>query len=134
MVYKDVPQHRTIIIQLLLNHVSADRRVILPRQDLFQNIAVSTKGCYIRQVRPLNNPGIQRQGNHTTDWNIYPDNGPVWTLKQVILIHLWHTAQDYMGTRRNANGIKYYDSSVPGSYSGLSGFIKNNKTSKNTKT
>ena len=39
-----------------------------------------------------------------------------------------------MGTRRNANGIKYYDSSVPGSYNGLSGFIKNNKTLKNTKT
>ena len=39
-----------------------------------------------------------------------------------------------MGTRRNPDGVKYHDSSVPGSYSGLSGFIKNNKTSKNTKT
>ena len=39
MVYKDVPQHRSNIIQLLLNHVSADRREILPSQELFENIA-----------------------------------------------------------------------------------------------
>ena len=39
-----------------------------------------------------------------------------------------------MGSRRNAYGVKYYDSSVSGSYDGLSGFIKNNKTSKNTET
>ena len=39
-----------------------------------------------------------------------------------------------MGTRRNTNGHnKYYDSSVPGSYSGISGYIKNNKSSKNAK-
>ena len=39
MVYKDVPQHGTNIIQLLLIHVSADQRVFLPGQDLFDNIA-----------------------------------------------------------------------------------------------
>ena len=39
-----------------------------------------------------------------------------------------------MDFRRNAYGVKYYNSSLPGSYSGLGGFIKNNKTSKNTKT
>ena len=43
MVYKDVPQHGTNIIQLLLNHVSADQRVILPGQDLFENIATSNE-------------------------------------------------------------------------------------------
>ena len=30
MVYKDVPQHGTNIIQLLINHVSGNRRKILP--------------------------------------------------------------------------------------------------------
>ena len=39
MVYKDVLQHGANIIQLFLNHVSADQRVILPGQDLFENIA-----------------------------------------------------------------------------------------------
>ena len=39
MVYKDVLQQGTNIIQLLLNHVSADCRKILPGQDLFENIA-----------------------------------------------------------------------------------------------
>ena len=38
-----------------------------------------------------------------------------------------------MGTKRNANG-EYYDVGVPGSYSGISGFIKNNKSVKNAKT
>ena len=39
-----------------------------------------------------------------------------------------------MDTRRMNGNDKYYDSSVAGSYSGISGFIKNNKTSKKTKT
>ncbi|MDP6295146.1 MAG: hypothetical protein QF618_03950, partial [SAR324 cluster bacterium] len=39
MVYKDVPQHGTNIIQLILNHVSDGEREILPGQDLFENIA-----------------------------------------------------------------------------------------------
>ena len=38
-----------------------------------------------------------------------------------------------MVSSRKTIGDKYYDSSVPGSYSGISGFIKNNKTSKNPK-
>ena len=39
MVYKDVPQHGTNIIQLLLNHVGDQHpREILPGQDLFENI------------------------------------------------------------------------------------------------
>ena len=36
-------------------------------------------------------------------------------------------------TRRNPDGDKYYDSSVPANYSGLSGFIKNNKNFKKNK-
>ena len=51
MVYKDVPQHGTNIIQLFLNHVSADRRLILPGQDLFENIATFNE-------RLLYSPGI----------------------------------------------------------------------------
>ena len=39
MVYKNVPQHGTNIIQLILNHVSDEKREILPGQDLFENIA-----------------------------------------------------------------------------------------------
>ena len=39
MIYKDVPQHGTNIIQLILNHVSDGVREILPGQDLFENIA-----------------------------------------------------------------------------------------------
>ena len=39
-----------------------------------------------------------------------------------------------MGSRRNPYGIKYYNSGAPGSYSGFSWFIKNNKTAKNKKT
>ena len=51
------------------------------------------------------------------------------------MTHPYRVAQDYMHTRRTTNDIiKYYDSSVPGSYSGINGFIKNNKTSKNAKT
>ena len=38
----------------------------------------------------------------------------------------------YTGSMNGNN--KYYDSGVPGSYSGISGFIKNNKTTKNPKT
>ena len=39
-----------------------------------------------------------------------------------------------MATKNNPDGvIKYYDSSVPGSYSGISGFIKNNKPPKSAK-
>ena len=40
-----------------------------------------------------------------------------------------------MDIRRNPNGDNkyYYDSSVPGSFSGISGYIKNNKFSKNAK-
>ena len=37
MIYKDVPQHGTNIIQLILNYVSDGNR-ILPGQDLFENI------------------------------------------------------------------------------------------------
>ena len=44
MIYKDVPQHRTNIIQLLLNHVSADHHEILLSQDLFENIIFAV--CY----------------------------------------------------------------------------------------
>ena len=43
MVYKDVPQHGTDIIQLLLNHESADHRLITPGQNLFENIAAFNK-------------------------------------------------------------------------------------------
>ena len=39
ILYKDVLQHGTNIIQLLLNHVSADCRIILPIQVLFEDIA-----------------------------------------------------------------------------------------------
>ena len=39
MVYKEVPQHGTNIIQLILNHVGAGAREILPGQDLLENIA-----------------------------------------------------------------------------------------------
>ena len=39
MVYKDVPQHGTKIIQLLLNNVSTDHCLILSDQDLFENIS-----------------------------------------------------------------------------------------------
>ena len=39
MVYKEVPQHGTNIIQLILNHVSDENREILPGQDLLENIA-----------------------------------------------------------------------------------------------
>ena len=39
MVYKEVPQHGTNIIQLILNHVGAGDREILPGQDLLENIA-----------------------------------------------------------------------------------------------
>ena len=39
-----------------------------------------------------------------------------------------------MCTKNNTDGlIKYYDSSVPGSYSGISGFTKNNKLPKSAK-
>ena len=39
-----------------------------------------------------------------------------------------------MRTENNPDGeVKYYDSCVPGSFSGISGFIKNNKSSKTTK-
>ena len=54
MVYKDVPQHGTNIIQLLLNHVSADRREILPGQDLVENIAAFNE-------RLLFSPGVTTQ-------------------------------------------------------------------------
>ena len=39
-----------------------------------------------------------------------------------------------MSTENVPDGlVKYYDSCVPGSFSGISGFIKNNKSSKTTK-
>ena len=37
MVKKDVPQHGTNIMQLLLNHVSTGGCLILPGQDLFSS-------------------------------------------------------------------------------------------------
>ena len=39
MVYKGTPQNGTNIIQSILNHVSDEKREILPGQDLFENIA-----------------------------------------------------------------------------------------------
>ena len=39
MVYKDVPQNGTNIIELILNHIGDKKREILPGQDLFENIA-----------------------------------------------------------------------------------------------
>ena len=39
-----------------------------------------------------------------------------------------------VNSKKNKFGGKYYDISEPGSYSGLSGFVKNNKNMKNMKT
>ena len=65
MVYKDVPQHGTNIIQLLNNHVSADRREILPGQGLFENIAAFNKSLLISPDHTLKTFDlvVQRQGN-----------------------------------------------------------------------
>ena len=41
--------------------------------------------------------------------------------------------KDVVNSKNKNFGNKYYDASVPGSYSGLSGFVKNTKNLKNTK-
>ena len=51
MVYKDVPQHGTNIIQLIINYVSDENHEILPGQDLLENIAAFNK-------RLVYSPGI----------------------------------------------------------------------------
>ena len=38
-----------------------------------------------------------------------------------------------VNSKKRNFGDKYYDASAPGSYSGLSGFVKNNKNMKNVK-
>ena len=63
MVYKDVPQHGTNIIQLLLNHVSADGRLILPGQDLFENIAAFNERLV---YSPGNTPQNFQPGSSTS--------------------------------------------------------------------
>ena len=65
MVYKDVPQHGTNIIQLLLNHVSAILHEILPGQDLFEKIAAFNKSLLFSPGNTLKtfNLVVQCQGN-----------------------------------------------------------------------
>ena len=70
MVYKDVPQHGTSIIQLLLNHVSADRREILPGlKTCLKTSPLSTKDCYFHRLKSLKtfNSDVQRQENRMSD-------------------------------------------------------------------
>ena len=56
MVYKDIPQHGTNIIQLILNYVSDGIREILPGQDLFENIAAfNERLVYVPHYTPSRN-------------------------------------------------------------------------------